>query len=132
MRSVGVFVYGDIGRSPRMQNHAVELSKLYQVYFMGYFETAPKARVVENPNIKIVDLRINHLEYFRAISFYLYALVRIVLQVLQILYYLGWKHRNLQYLFVQVIANLLLESTVDTQSFCHLARFFFCQVSSCY
>lgn len=37
MNSVGVFVYGDIGRSPRMQNHATELSKSYEVYFMGYF-----------------------------------------------------------------------------------------------
>jgi hypothetical protein len=26
-QKVGVFVYGDIGRSPRMQNHAEELSK---------------------------------------------------------------------------------------------------------
>jgi hypothetical protein len=42
MKSVGVFVYGDIGRSPRMQNHAVELSKDYLVYFMGYCETSPK------------------------------------------------------------------------------------------
>ncbi len=23
MKSVGVFVYGDLGRSPRMQNHAI-------------------------------------------------------------------------------------------------------------
>lgn len=28
-RKVGVFVYGDIGRSPRMQNHAEELSREY-------------------------------------------------------------------------------------------------------
>jgi len=46
MKSVGVFVYGDIGRSPRMQNHAFELSKEYQVYFMGYFETSPKSHIV--------------------------------------------------------------------------------------
>lgn len=102
MKSVGVFVYGDIGRSPRMQNHAAELSKMYQVYFFGYFETAPKSKIMENENIKIVDLQIKNLQYFRAISFYLYVLIRIVLQVTQILYYLGWKHRHLDFIIVQV------------------------------
>ena len=61
MKSVGVFVYGDIGRSPRMQNHAIELSKEYQVYFMGYFDTAPKSNVIDNANIRIVDLQIKRL-----------------------------------------------------------------------
>lgn len=102
MKSVGVFVYGDIGRSPRMQNHAVELSKMYQVYFMGYFETTPKSRVIDNPNIHIVDLQIKNLQFFRAISFYLYAIVRIILQILQILYFMGWKYRNLDFILVQV------------------------------
>ena len=102
MRSVGVFVYGDLGRSPRMQNHAVELSKMYQVYFMGYFETAPKSKVTDNPNIRLVDLQIKKLQFFRTISFYLYALIRIILQVLQILYLLGWKYRNLDFVLVQV------------------------------
>jgi beta-1,4-mannosyltransferase len=102
MRSVGVFVYGDIGRSPRMQNHAVELSKMYQVYFMGYFDTAPKSKVVESPNIKIVDLQIKNLQFFRAISYYLYVIIRIILQILQILYYMGWKYRNLDFILVQV------------------------------
>jgi beta-1,4-mannosyltransferase len=95
MKSVGVFVYGDIGRSPRMQNHAMELSKEYQVYFMGYFETSPRSAVLENKNIKLVDLQINNLQHIRRLSFYLYALVRIILQVLQIIYYLGWKYRQL-------------------------------------
>jgi len=102
MKSAAVFVYGDIGRSPRMQNHAVELSKMYQVYFMGYFETTPKSRVMENGNIHIVDLQIKNLQIFRAISFYLYAFVRIVLQILQILYLMGWKYRNVDFILVQV------------------------------
>lgn len=42
MNRVGVFVYGDIGRSPRMQNHAQKLSEQYQVYFMGYMDTQPR------------------------------------------------------------------------------------------
>lgn len=33
-----VLVFGDLGRSPRMQNHAVEITKNtdYHVYFIGY------------------------------------------------------------------------------------------------
>jgi beta-1,4-mannosyltransferase len=102
MRSAAVFVYGDIGRSPRMQNHAMELSKMYHVYFLGYFETTPKSKIMENPNIRIVDLQIKNLQFFRAISFYLYAIIRIILQVLQILYFMGWKYRNLDFILVQV------------------------------
>jgi beta-1,4-mannosyltransferase len=102
MKKVGVFVYGDIGRSPRMQNHALELSKDHQVYFMGYFDTPPRSSVLENPNIKIIDLQINHLQFFRKVSFYLYALVRIILQIIQIIYFLGFKHRNLEFVLVQV------------------------------
>jgi hypothetical protein len=46
MKKVGVFVYGDIGRSPRMQNHAIELSKEYEVYFMGYCDSVPKTSIL--------------------------------------------------------------------------------------
>ena len=42
MKHCGVFVYGDIGRSPRMQNHTIELSQHYKVYFMGYFDSNPR------------------------------------------------------------------------------------------
>lgn len=42
----GVFVYGDIGRSPRMQNHAEELSKNYEVYFMGYIDSSPRSSIL--------------------------------------------------------------------------------------
>jgi hypothetical protein len=62
---------------------------------MGYFDSSPKATVHENPNIKLIDLQISRLQFFRAISFYLYALVRIILQILQIIYLLGWKYRGL-------------------------------------
>lgn len=96
MRKAAVFVYGDIGRSPRMQNHAIELSKTHnEVYFMGYVESSPKNALIQNENIKIIDLQIKNLHYFRKISFYLYAMVRIILQILQILYLLTWKLRGL-------------------------------------
>ena len=87
--SVGVFVYGDIGRSPRMQNHATELSKEYEVYLMGYQDSPPRSSIVDNEKVHLVDLQIGRLQYVRKLSFYLYAIVRIILQVLQIIYLLG-------------------------------------------
>ena len=104
--SVGVFVYGDVGRSPRMQNHAVELSKDYEVYLMGYQDSPPRNSIVENENIHLVDLQIGRLQHVRKLSFYLYAIVRIILQVLQVLYLLGWKYRHLKLVLVQVTVYL--------------------------
>jgi beta-1,4-mannosyltransferase len=34
-------------------------------------------------------------------SFYLYALVRIILQILQIVYLLGWKYRGFKFVLIQ-------------------------------
>ena len=69
---------------------------------MGYFDSSPKSAILENENIKLVDLQIHYLQVFRNISFYLYALIRIALQILQIVYYLGWKYRGLEFVLVQV------------------------------
>ena len=99
-----VFVHGDLGRSPRMQNHALELAKTHQVIFMGYLDSSPRSEVATHPNIRLVDLQIGGLQRLRRISFYLYALVRIFLQVMQIIYLLGIKHRNLEFVLVQVTA----------------------------
>ena len=46
-------------------------------------------------------MSINGLGPIRAKSFYLYAIIRIVLQILQILYLLGWKYRGLKFVLVQ-------------------------------
>ncbi len=85
-----------------MQNHAVELSKSYKVYLMGYLETSPRSTVIENANIKLVDLQLQNLQSVRAFSYYLYVLIRIILQILQIFYVLGWKYRGIKFVLVQV------------------------------
>lgn len=100
-RKVGVFVYGDLGRSPRMNNHAEQLSKDYEVYFMGYLESSPRSSILDNQHIHLVDLSINGLGPLRRKSFYLYALVRVILQVFQILYVLSWKLRGLDFVLIQ-------------------------------
>jgi len=40
-----VFVYGDVRRSPRMQNHALQLSRTHQVFFMGYVDSPPRTEL---------------------------------------------------------------------------------------
>lgn len=94
MKKAAVFVYGDIGRSPRMQNHAEQLSENYDVYFFGYFDTSPRIGITRNEHIHMVDLQIKRLQVFRKISFYLYAMIRIILQILQILYLFTYKHKS--------------------------------------
>lgn len=68
---------------------------------MGYIESSPRTTILENPNIHLVDLEIGGLGKLRKISFWIYAIVRILLQILQIIYLLGIKHRNLQFVLIQ-------------------------------
>jgi len=49
-----VVVLGDIGRSPRMMNHAVSLANAgFRVSLIGYAESAPPAAVRDNKNITV-------------------------------------------------------------------------------
>ncbi|CAD6190290.1 unnamed protein product [Caenorhabditis auriculariae] len=52
-----VVVLGDVGRSPRMCNHAISLAeKHYHVQLVGYTDTTPHEHVSKNPNISIISL----------------------------------------------------------------------------
>ncbi|KAF3389192.1 Chitobiosyldiphosphodolichol beta-mannosyltransferase [Penicillium rolfsii] len=56
--TVQILVLGDIGRSPRMQYHALSIArKGGKVVIIGYKETDPHPDIVSNPNITIVPLR---------------------------------------------------------------------------
>ncbi|XP_059204957.1 chitobiosyldiphosphodolichol beta-mannosyltransferase [Centropristis striata] len=56
-RRVCVLVLGDIGRSPRMQYHALSLSKhRYDVTFVGFLDTKPHQDVLTEENIKIIPI----------------------------------------------------------------------------
>nr|XP_046270282.1 chitobiosyldiphosphodolichol beta-mannosyltransferase [Scatophagus argus] len=56
-RRVCVLVLGDIGRSPRMQYHALSLSKHgYAVTFVGFLETKPHQDVLREEKIRIVPI----------------------------------------------------------------------------
>ncbi|CAG9561514.1 unnamed protein product [Danaus chrysippus] len=56
-KTVKVVVLGDIGRSPRMQYHALSLASCgCMVNIIGYVETAPLTEIQENTNITITQL----------------------------------------------------------------------------
>ena len=54
---VTILVLGDIGRSPRMEFHAIELSQICPVNIICYEETKPLKTILENKNIKIFPLK---------------------------------------------------------------------------
>ncbi|KAL5601044.1 hypothetical protein BROUX41_005873 [Berkeleyomyces rouxiae] len=55
---VQVIVMGDIGRSPRMQYHAISFAKHgYNVDLIGYKETARHPDLVAKPNVHLFSLR---------------------------------------------------------------------------
>ncbi|GAM17405.1 hypothetical protein SAMD00019534_005800, partial [Acytostelium subglobosum LB1] len=56
---VAVVVLGDIGRSPRMQYHALSIAQLpnTKVSIIGYNESIPHPTIVNNDRIKIHSLR---------------------------------------------------------------------------
>ncbi|XP_050665816.1 chitobiosyldiphosphodolichol beta-mannosyltransferase isoform X1 [Leptidea sinapis] len=60
---VKVVVLGDIGRSPRMQYHALSLAHSgFNVNIIGYLESSPLPEILNNPNItvtKLVSLKLN-------------------------------------------------------------------------
>lgn len=132
MKKAAVFVYGDIGRSPRMQNHAEQLSETHDVYFFGYFDTSPRIGITRNEHIHLVDLQIKRLQIFRKISFYLYAMVRIILQILQILYLFAFKHKNFEFVLIQVLFYFKKEPSKYSKLIRDLARIIYRQVPDIY
>ncbi|KAI1635029.1 chitobiosyldiphosphodolichol beta-mannosyltransferase [Biscogniauxia mediterranea] len=55
--SVQVVVLGDIGRSPRMQYHALSIARHGgMVDLIGYHESAPHPDLIANPHVKIYPL----------------------------------------------------------------------------
>ena len=111
--NVGVLVYGDIGRSPRMQNHALQLARDFHVYLIGYRENEPPSEIVEHPDIELVDISSDFLKRLKAIKlFYVYALLRIILQTLQLLLLLVFRLKELKFVLVQNPPSIPVLSTV--------------------
>ncbi|XP_041943570.1 chitobiosyldiphosphodolichol beta-mannosyltransferase [Alosa sapidissima] len=84
-RHVCVLVLGDIGRSPRMQYHAISLAKHgYSVSFVGFFGTKPHEDVIANGKITIIP--ISEVKGLTVGPKILRYVTKVVVQSLQLLY----------------------------------------------
>ncbi|XP_063077511.1 chitobiosyldiphosphodolichol beta-mannosyltransferase [Engraulis encrasicolus] len=84
-RHVCVLVLGDIGRSPRMQYHAISLSKHgYKVSFVGFLGTKPHEEVSANEHITIIP--ISEVKGLGVGPKILKYVTKVVLQSLQLFY----------------------------------------------
>jgi len=109
-RSVTVLVLGDVGRSPRMQYHALCLARHYadHVDLVGSVGTPPLAAVATAPHIALVLMQpFPQLpaslgpRAVRRLLFLAYAPVKVVAQTLRLLHALLWRARPPSHVLVQ-------------------------------
>ncbi|KAJ1939600.1 mannosyltransferase, partial [Kickxella alabastrina] len=82
-RRVAILVLGDIGRSPRMQYHALSLARAgHLVDFIGYDGATPMEDILTAPNITLRHIRVlpQPTSAPRAV-FYVYAPLKVVYQL---------------------------------------------------
>uniref|UniRef100_A0A1B6DP58 Glycosyltransferase subfamily 4-like N-terminal domain-containing protein n=1 Tax=Clastoptera arizonana TaxID=38151 RepID=A0A1B6DP58_9HEMI len=98
-KNVAVIVLGDIGRSPRMQYHAISLLKEgYNVDLIGYDGVKPVAEIQNDPNIKLHFL--SRLEFSKSFPLLFGYGLKIIWQCLCLFWTLLWKRRS-NYVIVQ-------------------------------
>jgi len=102
-KSVAIIVLGDIGRSPRMQYHALSLAQQakFDVDLIGFSESEPLLELKSNPNIKIHPLYVPKWEIL-ARNFLLRAFVKVFVQILSLFWILLFKISKPNYILVQV------------------------------
>ncbi|ORX92561.1 UDP-Glycosyltransferase/glycogen phosphorylase [Basidiobolus meristosporus CBS 931.73] len=117
-KRVTLLVLGDVGRSPRMQYHALSFAEQgYFVDFVGYEGSIPMENVVNSAYIK--------LQYIQApwklppglpkLAFLLYAPFKVLFQILQLFWILLFTVSKPDYIFLQnppAIPTLLIAQCV--------------------
>ncbi|XP_006895302.1 PREDICTED: chitobiosyldiphosphodolichol beta-mannosyltransferase-like [Elephantulus edwardii] len=84
-RHVAVVVLGDLGRSPRMQYHALSLAKCgFSVTFLGFYHSKPRDELLQNDRIGIMGL--TELQMLAVGPRVLQYGVKVVVQALQLLW----------------------------------------------
>ena len=90
-----ILVFGDLGHSPRMQNHALSMAsceEIETVYFVGYQGSTLPNAIQENEKIEIRYIStklIDKLKRLPKILYLLYFILRIIIQICQSLYILS-------------------------------------------
>ncbi|CAG8551059.1 2220_t:CDS:2 [Ambispora gerdemannii] len=103
-KNVTLVVLGDIGRSPRMQYHALSFARNgWHVDFVGYDGATPMTAITDNKNIKIHY--ISHPwrlpEFFPKILFLLYAPIKVYAQILTLYWTLLWRIESPNFVLTQ-------------------------------
>eukprot|EP00741_Cyanophora_paradoxa_P005356 tig00000880_g5194.t1 len=102
---VAVLVLGDVGRSPRMQYHAVSLAAMPtcdDVDVIGYGGSKPLEALTSHKHIALHLLKEPATRRFPRSLFLLYAPFKVLYQILQLVWILGFKTQRPDYLLVQI------------------------------
>lgn len=101
--SVQVLVLGDIGRSPRMQYHALSVARHGgRVDLIGYHESPPHPDILANPRIKIYPLAPPpSLLKYQSIPFIIAGPLKVLWQVWTLIRVLGYQTPPARWLLVQ-------------------------------
>ncbi|KAG5519577.1 hypothetical protein PMAC_001732 [Pneumocystis sp. 'macacae'] len=103
-RSVCLVVLGDIGRSPRMQYHALSLAQHgFEVDLVGYRGSSvfPDVNKSENIRIKYITLPPKFLETRRLSLFFLTGTIKALFQAFFLFFVLVYSTHSFEYLIVQ-------------------------------
>ncbi|OQE43377.1 hypothetical protein PENCOP_c003G03508 [Penicillium coprophilum] len=101
---VQILVLGDIGRSPRMQYHALSIAKHGgEVIIIGYNESDPHPDIISNPNISIVPLRPHPalLQTSNKLLFTIYGPLKVLFQIACLWKCLAYTTKPSRWLLVQ-------------------------------
>ncbi|PYH46991.1 chitobiosyldiphosphodolichol beta-1,4 mannosyltransferase [Aspergillus saccharolyticus JOP 1030-1] len=102
--TVQILVLGDIGRSPRMQYHALSVAKGGgQVDLIGYHESEVHPEIVSHPRISIVALppHPNCLQTSNKLLFLLFGPLKVLFQIGCLWWILAYRTKPAQWLLVQ-------------------------------
>jgi beta-1,4-mannosyltransferase len=103
--TVQVLVLGDIGRSPRMQYHALSIAKHGgNVQLIGYLESEPLPALIDNPRVTIVPLSSppKSWQTSNKLVFLVFAPLKVIFQILNLWRVLGYKTKASKWMLVQV------------------------------
>jgi beta-1,4-mannosyltransferase len=116
-----ILVLGDIGRSPRMQYHALSIARHGgDVDIIGYHESEPHPEIMSNPRISIVPLPSHpaFLQTSNKLLFLFYAPLKILLQVVYLWNILAYRTKPARWLLQYTEITLLSESSFHPDA-CH-------------
>ena len=88
-QTVAVVVLGDLGRSPRMKNHAISLANEgFNVKMIGYGGSSLGNEIISNPNISIVRM-IEPYTYNFVAKRYINYIIKCIWQTFTLLWSIG-------------------------------------------